>query len=348
MPTIHELVTADNLSGYIETKEVSNEIPLLGSVLFPATKQAGLEVSWLKGGGGLPVALKPSSFDTKAPVRDRQGFSKLETDLPFFREGMRIGERDRQNLMTALEANKEALYSTLIGRIFDDANALVDGAEVQVERMRMQLLSTGKIAIEANNTKYDYDYNMPDAHKTVLAGGDAWSASDSDPLDDIEKWADTVETATGERPTRAVTTTGVIALLRNHAKVRAALVPDNYTSKRLSAKDVISYIADELGIAVTVYNKKFVNEAGVTQNYFPEGVFTLLPAGTLGETVFGTTPEEADLQSGSTVANVQVVNTGVAITTLKEAHPVNVQTIVSEIVLPTFPQIDKIFIATVA
>ena len=40
--------------------------------------------------------------------------------------------------------------------------------------------------------------------------------------------------------------------------------------------------------------------------------------------------------------------TGVAITTYTEPHPVNINTVVSEIVLPSFEQGDKVFIATVA
>jgi hypothetical protein len=52
--------------------------------------------------------------------------------------------------------------------------------------------------------------------------------------------------------------------------------------------------------------------------------------------------------SGATVAQVNIVETGVAITTIKEPHPVNVQTIVSEITLPSFESIDNIYIVKVA
>lgn len=48
-----------------------------------------------------------------------------------------------------------------------------------------------------------------------------------------------------------------------------------------------------------------------------------------------------------TDANVQLVNTGVAVTTNKIVHLVNIETIVSEIVLTSFEQADKIFIAKV-
>ncbi len=86
---------------------------------------------------------------------------------------------------------------------------------------------------------------------------------------------------------------------------------------------------------------------GATYKFFPDEIFTLIPEGNLGNTYFGTTPEESDLMSGNTEAQVKVVNTGVAITTIKIPHPVNIETIVSEIALPSFEKIDSIFIATV-
>ena len=59
---------------------------------------------------------------------------------------------------------------------------------------------------------------------------------------------------------------------------------------------------------------------------------TLVPNGSLGSTVFGTTPEESDLQSGNTPeAEVEVVDQGFAITTTKTIDWVNNQTKVSMI-----------------
>ena len=72
MPSILELVNAKALSTYWQ-ETVSNRIPYLGETLFPAKKKLGLDLAWIKGYNGLPVALKPSAFDTKATTRDRIG-----------------------------------------------------------------------------------------------------------------------------------------------------------------------------------------------------------------------------------------------------------------------------------
>ena len=73
----------------------------------------------------------------------------------------------------------------------------------------------------------------------------------------------------------------------------------------------------------------------------------MIPEGNLGSTWFGTTPEEADLMAGAE-ASVELVDTGVAITTTKETDPVNVMTKVTQVSLPSFEQVDKVAILTVA
>ena len=98
------------------TEVASNQIPYLGATLFPARKKAGLDLAWLKGSRGLPVSLMPSAFDAKATFRDRIGFDKLETEMPFFREGFKIKERDRQEMLRVQEST-DPYAAEVIARI---------------------------------------------------------------------------------------------------------------------------------------------------------------------------------------------------------------------------------------
>ena len=159
MNNVMDLVSAKALTTYWQ-ETVSNRIPYLGESLFPAKKKMGLDLAWIKGYKGLPIALKPSHFDTKATVRDRIGVKKIETEMPFFREAMTIKERDRQELLRFRENDPQNLYSTIISDIFDDRAQLIEGALIQGERMRMQLLVTGGISIVANNVDYTYNYDV--------------------------------------------------------------------------------------------------------------------------------------------------------------------------------------------
>jgi len=350
VPTIFDLVNAKEIATYW-TQKVENRIPYLGETLFPAQKQLGLDISWFKGSQGLPVMLKPSAFDTKATLRDRIGISKIETEMPFFREATRIGEKERQELNKASAAANAQFLMPVLNRIYDDAGALIDGALVVPERMRMQLLSTGKIAVSAtidgNRVAYDYDYKFPATHKKTL-NTKKWSdAENALPVQDIQEWQDKIEEDFGTRPNRAICTRKTWNYLLRNKSIRLDMNPAGGQNVILTDSMLQQYLEAKLGLRVAVYNKKFSLD-GTPTLFFPDDHFTLIPDGNLGNTYYGTTPEESDLMSGATEAEVQIVNTGVAVTSIKEPHPVNVLTIVSEIVLPSFEAIDGVFIAKVA
>jgi len=344
MPTIFDLVTAKNTKDYIEN---SDQKVYLGASLFPNDKQLGLELSYLKGRHGAPVVLKAAAFDANAPVRPRIGVQKIETEMPFFREQMNVKEKERQQVNTLLAGGQTQLAEAVLKHVYDDQKALVDGANATAERMRMQLLTTGKISIDsgAEGAQYDYDYEFDPSQFEVLTGTDVWSDPNSTPIQDIMRWMQAVKLANGAR---AIVNSATFAHLAAHESIRKDLNPLGATSIILTNDDVKNYLQRKLKLSVAIYDETFIDETGSEQKFVPDGVFTLIPpTGTLGNTVYGTTPEESDLMTGATKANVEIVNTGVAITTVKQEHPVNVQTIVSEIVLPSFPVADKVFIATV-
>lgn len=346
MPTIFELVNPKAIGAYY-TETTSNSIPYLGATLFPARKKLGLDLKWIKGAGGLPVSLAPSAFDTKATVRDRIGLKDVQEEMPFFRESMRVGEKDRQDLLRLLETNNEAYYNEVIRKIFDDATTLVSGAQVVPERMIMQPL-TGEIHISANRMPYDYDYKMPATHKVTLTGADKWDDPGADIVGDIKTWQDLVEDETGSKPTKGICSLKTWNYIMKNTAIRLDMNPLGGMNIIMTDSLMKQYLQNKLGISIAVYNKKYGLLDGSSHLFYPDDYFTLIPDGNLGTTWYGTTPEEADLMSGGTDAQVQIVNTGVAITAIKESHPVNVETIVSEIVLPSFEQIERIFIAKVA
>lgn len=348
MPNIFDLVSAKAIATYWNER-LANTANYMGKALFPAQKQLGLDLAWFLGQSGVPVTLRQSEFDTEARVRDRIGLSRVDTSMPFFREQMLIGEKERQEL-NKLKAADQALVAPLLARIYDDAGNLVRGSEATAERMRMQLLSTGKIQIVDSGVALDYDYAHPSGNKaTISVSADKWSATaTSNPVTDINEWQDAIETATGVRPTRAICSKKTFNYLVNNEQIRKDMQPIAASSLIVTPSDVQRYFANKLGLTIAVNSFSYrTSVTGGTAKYFPDEVFTLIPDGNLGNTWYGTTPEESDLMSGSS-ATVEIVNTGVAITTLKKEHPVNVQTIVSAIMLPSWELRDQCFIATVA
>lgn len=347
-----DIVNADQIGSYWDTLQETGGTmdPFLGAALFPARKQLGLQLSWIKGASGLPISLAPAAFDAKAPTRDRIGITKIETEMPFFRESMSIKETDRQDINIMLAAANANLLEPIVRRIYDDAAELIRGGQVVPERMIMQLLSKGTISItsKANSITYNYDYKIKNSQKkTISDAAKKWSAVDTaTPITDIFEWQDDRETATGVRPKRGICTRKTWGYLLNNKSIKLDINTNGTTI--VTDKILRSYLLDKLDLSVSVYTKKFRTSVDADEQYFPDNVFTLIPDGNLGNTYYGTTPEESDLITGNNAASVRIVNTGIAVTTYQEVHPVNTNTVVSEIVLPSFEQGDKIFIATVA
>lgn len=352
--SIFDMITASALASYYESLE-SNRVPLLGEGLFPSDKKMGLKLEWIKGYDNLPVALQPSAFDAKPLLRDRGGVSMESTKMPFFREAMRLGEEDRQQLLMFLEANNNAYAQQIITRIFDDTKSLVDGAMLNPEIMRMSLLTSGSFTIASasdsgQSVNYSYNYDPSGTwaatNKTTLTSTDAWSDHEnSNPIEDI---LDSKRAAKkkGINLTRGIIGYGTWLDIMQNAKIRLGMYPLAAQAANVIVTDsqVKTYIESVTGIKFQIYDKMYKDTSKTDQYFYPtSGYCTLIPDGTLGKTWYGTTPEEADLMSGNTLADVRIVNTGVAVSTEKIALPVNIINWVSEIVLPSFENMDRVF-----
>lgn len=342
--TIFDLVKAPELTSYWEEHR-QDMPPYLGEELFPADRKLGLKLDWIKGANGLPVVLKPSAFDVGAVPRPRIGFDKLSAEMPFFKESTYIDEELRQQLNMVMETGNQAYIDSVMNRVFADEMHLLEGARARREQMRMMALTTGAIAITANGQAYNYDYGIPSDHKSEVTT--SWSTTTSDPIEDMRKAMDKIEDDTGVRPTRGVCTRKTWGYLRVNEKIiKSIFVLSNGQVSALSDARLSQYLMDELGLELIVYGKRYKNDAGTATQFVPDDTVVLFPEGTLGNTWFGTTPEESDLM-GTGAANVSITDTGVAVTTVQKTDPVNVETKVTMICLPSFESADSVYILDV-
>jgi hypothetical protein len=334
-----ELVTSSNLVAYWLEKGLNNVT--VGDQLFPFKKEIGIKLDWIKGANNQPVGLRLSAYNSKSIRRDRQGIEKVETEMPFFKESMVVDEQMRQQLNTLLQTNNEALIRSIIARIFDDEIKLIKAAYETVERVRMQLLTTGTISLSSNGQSYTYDYGMPAANKRTVQT--SWSAANADPIKDITD-AQNVARQNGYKLTRAMCNSNCLNALINNTAIKNRLYVLAQGNITITVDEIRRYIEQTTGIVIYVNDNGYVNESGVFTTYFADDVFVLMPDGPLGETHFGTTPEESDLMTGATDAEVSLVNNSVAVTTSKQIDPVNVETKVSMVMLPSFEMADGVFI----
>lgn len=356
MPKIIDLIKPEILGEYYNTTSLNDE-PYFGESVFPADKKVGLDLSFIKGAGENTVLLKPSAFDSIAELRDRLNIETFETEMPLFRESMQIKEKEAQELMRLLNApNTDAYVKAAIKVVYDDVANLVRSARRTAERMRMELLATGKIAIASVKngvgSAYNYDYtagtDFATKNQETLTSTATWNkAATATPIQDLRRWQDTIEDLTGTRPTNAIMTRKTLSYILAADEVKNHFTALNGGGRIISEKAVRELLMEELGLTIYVYNKKYTDYDGKMKNYFPDNKVTLFPDGDLGKTWYGTTNEEAQLMSGANT-NVSVVDTGVAILSTINPHPVNETVYVAEIVLPSFERMNQIFIATVA
>ena len=337
----------------VNTEVASNKKPYLGSGLFPAKKKMGLDLKWIKTSKGLPVSLAPSNFDAVSTLRSREGFKLTETEMAFFRESMLIKEADEQEMMRVQDST-DPYAAEVLSRIFDDANTLIDGANVVPERMIMQLLAPKdghpKISIQANGVTYEYNYDPNNTYSSknyaeLSSSTDKWNDTEnSDPLDDVSVALDAVEAETGERPSIMIISRKTMDYLKQNKKIRNAILTQNATANIfMNDNRVKEVFSNELGISVIVYSKQYKDETGKAQKFYPDGFATLIPTGALGNTWYGTTPEERTLM-GNATADVSIVNTGVAVAVTVSNDPVQTKTTVSEIVLPSYERMDSTYV----
>lgn len=339
MANIYELVTAENVTSYW-TELNQNTQPDIGETLFPIQQQLGTELKWIKGASNQPVGIRLSSFDAKSIRRDMEGIKEYSTKMPFFKESVYIDEDLRQQLNNFIDANKPAIVDRILSRIFDREAKLIDATKVTLERMRMEALTTGTITLSSNGQSYTYDYGVPANHKKTVAK--SWSEADADIIGNIQSYVDMMK-AEGVTITRAICNSSVANTFKKNTAMKNAIYVFAGGTVDITTDVARRYIESETKVKIVVNDNVYVDEQGASHKYIPDDTIVFMPDGILGYTNLGTTPEESDLINNLN-ANVSIVNEGVAVTTSQMVDPVNVDTKVSMIALPSFEEADKVVI----
>lgn len=336
---IFDLVSAKNIAQYWIEKNV-NEQPLLGETLFPYQKEIGIQLDWIKGAKNQPIALRLSAYDAKSIRRDRKGFEKYTTEMPFFKESMYIDEKLRQELSRMIQTNNEELVNSILTRLFDDQVELIKASYITMERMRMEALTTGTITLASNGQAYSYDYGVEASQKKTVAT--SWSDPSADIIGEITNWMEEAK-ANGITLTRAIVNSSVAKHFRTNTALKNAIYVFANGTVNITTAKALEYIYNETGLSIYVYDNVYVNEEGNTIKYVPDDTMVMLPDGELGKTHVGVTPEESDLMNSLT-AEVSLVDNYIAVTTHKEHDPVNVEMKVSMVGLPSFERANEILI----
>jgi len=345
---------------YVESLGIA---PYLGRSFFGTDKKMGLELKFIKGATGLPVSLRASNFDAKAPLRDSIGFKSIQNEMPFFRDSYMVTELEEQEYMKYLDSANEGYANQVLKEIMKKPMDLILGADVVPERMLWQLLAPTdgipriKVNIEGDTTKgyyIDYTDDNGAAYKQKnymsLSDGSLWSASSTaTPIQDLVDAQEQHEENHGQKLGTFIMNRTTWKLLVNADDTRTQVLGGIAVTngQRLKDSDVKAYLLDNYGITILVYNKRYLDESKQSHKFIPDGMVTGIADGvaSLGTVWYGTTPEE---RSGSlTDGSLSIVNTGVSVYTYTTNHPINTHCVASEIVLPSYENMDSVFVMKV-
>lgn len=351
---INEVLNSKSIA-LTTTEEASNQIPYIGLNWFPERKKQGLDLSWIKTHKGLPVSLAPSNFDTIPTLRAREGLSKEKTQMAFFREGMEVGEEEMLEIERISSTDDPYLKSAL-SSVYDDTNNLVSGAEVVPERMRMSLLATEAghpvITIESDGVQYAYDYDKDGSyakdHYAKLEDTSMWSDTvNSKPLTDLNNARKKLQKK-GKIAKYVLMNTNTFQYLLENAQIRNSILAQNLTATIEVDDDTVnSVVQKRTKLTIVLYDKMYMDEAKKEHYFYPDNKVTLLPEGKLGSTWFGTTPDE---RTARQVADVDVTTYGTGITVATKVEygpPMKMSVFASEVVLPSYENMDSTFVLEV-
>ncbi|MDQ0412718.1 major capsid protein [Mesobacillus stamsii] len=334
MPDVLELFNQSELLTYTSQRQYP---ALLGETLFPENKRQSLKFDMIKGAGSLPVAANVHDFNTEAEIGSREA-SAMALELALIKRKMQMKEED----IIALNAPRSAAEQEyLMKNVFNDVDTLVNGVRARVEAMRMEALASGVVTLQRNGLNMEIDYQVPDEHKEALAGTAAWTDASSDPIGDLERWADTLPT----RPTRGLTSNAVMQALMRHPKIVGALFGTG--SQRVPTRQDLNAFLEQHGLPVlAAYDNKYrvqnANGTYTQKRYFAQNALVLFSEGTLGETIYGPTPEEIRLMRDPAIDITKVGNI-LAMVYEETVDPVGTWTKAVATALPSFAAADEVF-----
>lgn len=341
MAKIDELFNTKELLNYYRVKK---QPAMLGDTLFPARKIQDIKFDMITGANGLPVSASIHAFDTETELASREVLQKGAAELALIKRKIAIGERE---IIAINNPRMDSEQKALVMGLFKDGDKMVESVQTRIEAMRMELLSSGKIAINENEVAITLDYKVPAGNKKSFNWSDASTAK---PLEDIKTLADAVEDASGTKPTRILTSSKVLNKILACESVKKAIFGVNF-DKIATRKDLNSLLESMELPQVAVYNAKYKvqgsNGKYTTKRYFPENILSMFAENALGETIYGLTAEEIELLGSNKMEEAKMVG-NIFVGVEKEGDPVRRYTKAVATALPTLENGLELGIGTIS
>ncbi len=332
--SIEDFLKGRVTSYYIEKLQSSNALtPYMLEDIFPYNKTENLEFETIFSSEHYPVSATFTGFDGGGKLMGRDGLSKFVEELRPIKITRALGGK----LLTLWAQTKAD--QLLINPLFDDIKAVYDGVRIRTERMRAEVMQTGKLEINENGVKFAVDYEVPESHKVIHDGSvnKYWSNVESNPLDDMNKWLNYLSFT----PEYAIISPALKRYILTNSNVKQAIYGTDKKEQILSWNEFQNYLTIKGLPPMFVYNYKYRDVDSNSEVTIWQDKKFVWATGNLGYTHMGPTIEEILAE------NVVRVENGTCIVVYKDStlKSSGIYTTASATALTTLNAKNNLFIA---
>lgn len=178
----HPLLQTSNIIKVVKEMEIPQSDFILGNeVPVREIQEHRVAVDVRKGAGGMTQA---AASGAESPTVSFYGASQYEFEPAEWREKAILGQKDLYHLRK-LGTKQEVQSAQEI--ITNHLSDLMMRLNTRLEWARWQALR-GRLTATGKDLSFDVDYKIPADMQPALTGADLWTASTSDPMDDILEW----------------------------------------------------------------------------------------------------------------------------------------------------------------
>jgi hypothetical protein len=338
MADVLGLIESKDLLSFSQNYSINRNY--VGNRIFPDMKTENMEAEFyaLSALNQLPTLAMVHALDTESAIGNRPGLDKFNFEKLLIKE--KINQSERAQILL----NKGVSKTGLVRYIYDDMNNLANNVIAKAEKLKMDVLTTGQIALNENGVVMTIDYGVPGTNKKSYD----WGSPDHDILADIQTMVDIVAD-TGAIVSKVVTSRKIIRYMQTNKGIQAAINSALGIGAFIDDTQINALMQRMFGFTFEIDEDKFATvsvSAGVqsrsVSRFFPENKFVLVPDTGIG--LWGATPEELAYAPYSEKNAKQFVT----MTQWQTPDPVALWSKATGMMIPIMPSIGSLVIATIS
>lgn len=323
-----ELVDPAELVGFARGLEYAD---LTLEAVLPNQEVEDIEYRFMKGRVNDADSAEVRTWDTEAPIADRQGVSRVSGELPPISSKIQLGEEALHRLRR-LQQGTEGASRQQIDAIYDDVSSRIRSVQVRVERFRGEAIAQAQLVINENGVVATVDYGRTGTHS--VAPGTLWSNAAATIVADERTWRSTYIDTNGFAPGAQLTSDKVIGNMLLNTELRTLAGSLLGTPSVVIDPTLVSRVFAANSFAPIVEYNTLVRVGGVRQRVIASDLVIFLPPAEeqLGKTLYGVTAEATVLADKGFIERTEAP--GVVAVVLDESEPVSTWTKAAGIALP--------------